>query len=117
VIHADKDEDEMSAELLANVQVCQRGRVRLTHHAIMNSQRGCVRLKVPQILIVTFIASALVGTQAAEPLPSPLFPGITPACSCESLTNVSLPNTIIESAVVDSSNHMCRRLGPGRGVE
>ena len=40
--------------------------------------------------------------------PKPLFPGITPACSCESLTNVSLPNTTIESAVVDTSNRMCR---------
>jgi feruloyl esterase len=74
----------------------------------MNSECGYVRVKVTQILIVTFIASALTRTHAAEPLPSLLFPGITPACSCESLTNVSLFNTTIESAVVDSSNRMCR---------
>jgi Tannase and feruloyl esterase len=45
---------------------------------------------------------------AAEPPAKPLFPGITPACSCESLTNVVIPNTTIESAVIDVSNRMCR---------
>jgi len=74
----------------------------------MNSQCGSLRLQLFQIVIVTFIATAVAGTQGAEPLPTPLFPGITPVCSCESLTNVPLSNTTIESAVVDSSNRMCR---------
>jgi len=37
-----------------------------------------------------------------------IYPGLAPACSCQSLTNLSLPNTTIESAVVDVSNRMCR---------
>jgi pimeloyl-ACP methyl ester carboxylesterase len=44
---------------------------------------------------------------AAEPL-KPLFPDIKPVCPCESLTNVSLPDTIIESAKLDPSNGWCR---------
>jgi pimeloyl-ACP methyl ester carboxylesterase len=74
----------------------------------MNSPRGPIRLQLLQILMATFIANALMGTRAAERLPTPLFPGITPACSCESLTNVSLPNTTIASATVDATNRMCQ---------
>src|SRR4029079_6345737 len=33
---------------------------------------------------------------------------IVPVCPCESLTNVALPNTRIESAVVDATNNACR---------
>src|SRR5438045_2815138 len=61
-----------------------------------------------QILSAAFLAGTLSLARAAEPAPKPLFPGITPACSCESLTNLSLPNTTIESAIVDVSNRMCR---------
>lgn len=51
---------------------------------------------------------ALMGARAADTAPKPLFPGVTPVCSCESLTNFSLPNTAIESAVIDTTNRMCR---------
>jgi feruloyl esterase len=58
------------------------------------------------------LAAALLGlgvwAKAAETPPKPLFPGLTPVCSCESLTNVSLPNTTIDSAVLDPSNGWCR---------
>ena len=59
-------------------------------------------------LLCHLLASAALVASAAESWPKPLFPGNTPACSCESLTNVALPNTTIESAVVDASNRMCR---------
>jgi hypothetical protein len=57
------------------------------------------------------IATALAGVafiRAADSAPRQLFPGITPVCSCESLTNVALPNITIDSATVDTSNRMCR---------
>src|SRR5882762_5844813 len=60
----------------------------------------------------TFLVAALAGgiglLRAAETPPRMIYPGLTPACPCESLTNLSLPNTTIESAVVDVSNRMCR---------
>jgi pimeloyl-ACP methyl ester carboxylesterase len=59
------------------------------------------------ILIVVFVGSLGLLRAAETPL-KPLYPGIMPACACESLTNLSLPNTTIESAVVDVSNRMCR---------
>lgn len=68
-------------------------------------RQSCFRLN--QILFATLFVMALVGAQAAETAPKPLFPGITPVCSGESLTNLSLPNTTIESAVIDTANHMC----------
>ena len=71
-------------------------------------QRGRFHFDLLIALIVASILIALTGARAAEPLPKALFPGLAPACSCESLTNVSLPNTLIESAVVDGSNRMCR---------
>ncbi|HEY0551243.1 MAG TPA: tannase/feruloyl esterase family alpha/beta hydrolase, partial [Verrucomicrobiae bacterium] len=58
--------------------------------------------------LAALVISAIVFLRAAEAPPRALFPGITPACSCESLTNVSLPNTTIDSAVIDTSNRMCR---------
>src|ERR1044071_3947147 len=74
----------------------------------MNTHRARHRFHIAQMLLVGFGASRWGVARAAEPSPKPLFPGITLACSCESLTNVSLPNTMIESAVTDTSNRMCR---------
>lgn len=71
----------------------------------MNFKCRSLRFPVAQSLLVTFVAGAHIGVRAAEP--APLFPGVTPVCPCESLTNVSLPNTTIESAVVDTTNRMC----------
>jgi len=72
----------------------------------MHFQRGHSLFVSILTLIVTSMVSAPLGGRAAEP--TPLYPGLRPACSCESLTNVSLPNTMIESAVTDGSNRMCR---------
>jgi feruloyl esterase len=55
----------------------------------------------------TCVLASFVAAAAENPI-KPLYHGITPACSCESLTNFSLPNTAVESAVVDKSNRMCR---------
>jgi feruloyl esterase len=74
----------------------------------MNSQRGRPRFRLNQILFATLVVMALIGASAAETAPKPIFPGILPVCSPESLKNVSLPNTMIESVVVDASNRMCR---------
>ena len=58
------------------------------------------------------LAAALFGAitfgRAAEPPPKPLFPGVTPVCPCESLARVTLANTTIDSATVDSTNGSCR---------
>ena len=72
----------------------------------MNSRR--VRFCFLFYLLVACLAGAPLVAHAAESFPKPLFPGVTPVCSCEGLTNVALPNTTIESAVVDASNRMCR---------
>jgi pimeloyl-ACP methyl ester carboxylesterase len=57
--------------------------------------------------VVAILIVGLIARAAETPLKA-LYPGIAPACACESLTNVSLANTTIESAVVDASNRMCR---------
>lgn len=57
--------------------------------------------------LAALLLTALVARAADAPL-KPLYPGITPVCSCESLKDFSMPNTTVESAVVDTSNRMCR---------
>jgi feruloyl esterase len=71
-------------------------------------------------VIATFLHallfSAAVASSAAQPAnppkhdapPPPLFPGAEPVCPCESLRNVSLPNTTIESAAIDPADGSCR---------
>ncbi|HUR47628.1 MAG TPA: hypothetical protein VMZ27_17220, partial [Candidatus Saccharimonadales bacterium] len=59
-------------------------------------------------LLLTTLLLTTISTRAANAPLKPLYPGITPACSCESLTNFSLPNTTVDTAVVDTSNRMCR---------
>jgi feruloyl esterase len=87
---------------------CQKTRDRLTHSKAMK-QSALTRHPILQtaLLVVTWVCFTSV-IRGAEIPPSPLFPGITPVCPCESLTTFSLPNTTIESAVVDASNNMCR---------
>lgn len=65
-------------------------------------------MKIQAITLATILGGLAAFLRAAEKPPEALFPGIAPACSCESLTNVSLPNTTIESAQIDASNAMCR---------
>jgi len=74
----------------------------------MNDNTTSCSLHINIILLVAALAGSLSLLRAAETATEPLYPGLTPACSCESLTNLSLPNTAIESAVVDASNRMCR---------
>ena len=73
----------------------------------MSFQCGRCRFRLNPILFATLIVMALGVARAAENAPKPLFPGITPVCSCENLERLSLPNTTIESAVVDGTNGMC----------
>jgi hypothetical protein len=54
-----------------------------------------------------FSAAALGVLRAAEPPLKALYPGIAPVRSWESLKEVSIPNTTIESVVVDATNRMC----------
>src|SRR5256886_16350959 len=65
----------------------------------------------PRIRRATLLA-ALLGTitlaHAAETPPKPLFPDAAPVCPCESLAKVSLLNTTIDSAAIDSSDGSCR---------
>src|SRR6266436_6006299 len=74
----------------------------------MNNNARSHRLHISITILVTALAGGPRLLPAAETPLKPLYPGLTPACLCESLTNVSLPNTAIESAVVDTSNRMCR---------
>src|SRR5690242_7407025 len=59
-------------------------------------------------VLFALLFSVISFVRAAEAPPKPLFPAIAPVCSPESLKNVSLPNTTIESVVVDAPNGMCR---------
>lgn len=68
----------------------------------MNSQRLGSAFYLATLLLATFVA------RGADSQLKALYPGVTPVCPCESLTNVALPNTTVESAVVDASNRMCR---------
>ncbi len=65
-----------------------------------------VRFKYALLAVVLWSVVGFVG--AAETSPRALFPGALPVCSCESLTNFSLPNTTIDAAAPDPSNGWCR---------
>jgi len=73
----------------------------------MNSQPQRPWFRLHHILFATLVVIALEGAVAAQTAPEPIFPGVTTVCSGESLTNLSLPNTTIESAVIDAASHMC----------
>ncbi len=57
---------------------------------------------------IAMLGGCLSALPAADFVLQPVHPGISPVCACESLTNFALPNTRIESAVVDVTNQMCR---------
>jgi len=86
----------------------QKDEIPTLHSSFILLLRHLGRLRLPSTILVAALAGGLSLLPAAEPPLKPLYPGLTPACSCESLTNLSLPNTTIESAVVDVSNRMCR---------
>src|SRR5687768_10663645 len=62
------------------------------------------RFHLPLLLVSLFSVSAVLRAADAPP---PLFPDITPICPCESLTNIALPTTTIDSAKLDT-NGLCR---------
>jgi hypothetical protein len=64
--------------------------------------------KIGAAMFVIALWLAIGWGQAAEPAPKSLFPDASPICSCENLTKVSLPNTTIDSAVVDPTDGSCR---------
>ena len=64
--------------------------------------------RIKRAILVAALFGAIALAVAADTPPKPLYPGATPVCSCESLTNVSLPNTTIDSAALDPSNGWCR---------
>ena len=65
-------------------------------------------LRIKWVILVSTLLVALTSAQAAETPPKPLFPDAAPVCPCESLTNVALPNTTIDSAAIDPTNGSCR---------
>src|SRR5215510_6394491 len=60
----------------------------------------------PALCVMFF--GTICGAGAAETTSKPLFLDAAPVCSCESLTNVSLPNSRVESATIDPTDGSCR---------
>jgi pimeloyl-ACP methyl ester carboxylesterase len=58
-------------------------------------------------LILLAFPSAVALAQTETP-PTPIFPDIAPICSIDSLTNLTLPNTTIDSAVLNADDDSCR---------
>jgi pimeloyl-ACP methyl ester carboxylesterase len=61
-------------------------------------------------LLLAAFSTAVTVCQAAEVPPKPVFPDNAPVCPCETLTNLSLPNTTIDSAAIDPADGSCRVL-------
>ena len=66
------------------------------------------QLRIKRAMLVTAFSGAIAFVRAAEAPPKPLFPDAAPVCPCASLAKVSLPNTTIDSAAIDSSDGSCR---------
>jgi hypothetical protein len=58
--------------------------------------------------VAAWLLCAISLAQAAEIAPKAIFADAAPVCSCESLVKVSIPNTTIDSAVIDPTNGWCR---------
>ncbi|MCI0536118.1 MAG: tannase/feruloyl esterase family alpha/beta hydrolase [Verrucomicrobiales bacterium] len=71
---------------------------------------------VVAVILATVLWALAPGAGHAQPTnqprrdvpPKPLFPDAAPVCPCESLAEVSLPNTTIDSAAIDPSDGSCR---------
>ena len=74
----------------------------------MNDQAFRRRSRISPAILIPALCGAITLVRAADAPPKPLFPGITPVCSCEDLAKVSLPNVTIDSATRDPSNGWCR---------
>ncbi len=73
----------------------------------MNSVASPRLSRITSVIVVVVFLAALTFARAAEAPLKPLFPGLKPVCPCEDLAKVSLPNTTIDSATLDS-NGWCR---------
>lgn len=58
--------------------------------------------------LLVLLAFVLLSFPAAAAQLPPIYPDAKPICSCESLIQVSLPNTTIDSAVIDPTDGSCR---------
>src|SRR5580765_5786423 len=65
-------------------------------------------LRIKKTILVTALSGVFMLVRAAEAPPKPLFPDAAPVCPCESLDKVILPNTTIDSAVIEPSDGSCR---------
>jgi feruloyl esterase len=63
-----------------------------------------LRSKLALCLVVSLLTVAIRGAEAFRPL----YPDAAPACGCEDLLKVSLPNTTIDSATIDPQDGSCR---------
>jgi len=66
------------------------------------------RLRIRPSILVAVFSCAILCMRAAETPPKPIYPDAMPVCSCESLTNLVLSNTTIDSAIADSASGSCR---------
>src|SRR6516225_10425704 len=64
------------------------------------------RFGIALIFVAAALSPVFAAAQNAAAI-KPIFPDNTPACPCESLTNIALPNTTIDSAVTNSDGS-CR---------
>src|SRR5439155_6625738 len=65
-------------------------------------------LQITTAMLVIALAVSITLVRAAETPPKSIYSDAAPICPCESLAKVSIPNTVIDSAALDSSNGACR---------
>ena len=67
-----------------------------------------LKVIIKRAILPIILSTAVVHVPAADAPPKPLYPDAKPVCPCEDLAKVSIPNTTIDSATIDSSNGWCR---------
>jgi feruloyl esterase len=65
------------------------------------------RHRIETAIFLTALSTAVAFAQSGDTSPLPILPDNAPVCSWESLTNVTLPNTTIDS-VVTNADDSCR---------
>jgi feruloyl esterase len=72
-------------------------------------RRSYYRLSYRMLLYRTLLFAFLFSyiTAKSQIQLQPLFPGIKPVCSCDSLRNIAIPNSTVESAALDSAGTSC----------
>lgn len=73
----------------------------------MNPPRSLICVRFRRLLAVLLVANVLITAPAAEPSLKLLYPGLAPVGTPEALKQLSLPNTTIESVVVDEKLNTC----------